>query len=66
MAVCADDAPARRAYREAMIARRLLVHREGFRELGIFALAYLVYFGVRAITQGTARCAQSPTHWRSY
>jgi hypothetical protein len=57
VAVCADDAPAGRAYREAMIVRRLLVHREGLRELGIFALAYLVYFGVRAITEGTTAIA---------
>jgi hypothetical protein len=30
------------------------VRREAVRELAIFALAYLVYFGVRAITEGTA------------
>jgi hypothetical protein len=40
-----------------MIGRRLLVHKEGLRELAIFAAAYLVYFGVRAITQGTAATA---------
>jgi hypothetical protein len=38
------------------IARALRRH-EALRELGIFALAYLVYFGVRAITEGTAATA---------
>jgi hypothetical protein len=32
-------------------------HSEAFRELGIFALAYVVYFGVRALTEGTAAAA---------
>ena len=30
---------------------------DALRELGLFALAYLVYFGVRAITEGTAATA---------
>ena len=37
-----------------MTARRLLAHRDALRELAIFALAYLVYFGVRAVTEGSA------------
>jgi PAP2 superfamily len=35
------------------IARALKRH-EALREIGIFALAYVVYFGVRAFTEGTA------------
>jgi hypothetical protein len=38
------------------IARVLRSH-EALREIGIFALAYLVYFGVRAITEGTTASA---------
>ncbi len=34
-----------------------LPRSDAARELGIFALAYLVYFGVRAITEGTAAAA---------
>ena len=48
-----------------MIGRRLLVHKEGLRELAIFAAAYLVYFGVRAITEGTARDGAAATRGRS-
>jgi PAP2 superfamily len=40
-----------------MTALRSLARRDATRELGIFALAYLVYFGVRAITEGTAAAA---------
>ena len=36
-----------------MIAR----HRDALRELGLFAVAYVVYFGVRAITEGTSATA---------
>jgi len=36
---------------------RSLVHRDGVRELAIFAAAYGVYFGVRALTEGTAAAA---------
>ena len=39
------------------IAHRTRSHAPGLRQLGIFGLAYLVYFGVRAITQGSARDA---------
>ena len=38
-----------------MTPRRL--RHAGLRELGIFALAYLTYFGVRAITEGRPRAA---------
>jgi PAP2 superfamily protein len=38
------------------IARALRRH-EALREVGIFALAYVVYFGVRAVTEGTAPAA---------
>ena len=37
-----------------MSGPRSLARREPLRELGIFAVAYLVYFGVRALTEGTA------------
>src|SRR5262245_40314691 len=40
-----------------MAAVRSLAHRDGLRELAIFAVAYVVYFGVRAITEGTAAAA---------
>ena len=46
-----------------MVAHRIAVrlpparHREALRELAIFALAYVVYFGVRAVTEGTAGAA---------
>jgi hypothetical protein len=40
-----------------MSITRALVHRDALRELGIFAAAYVVYFGVRAITEGTAASA---------
>jgi hypothetical protein len=36
---------------------RALQRHEALREIGIFALAYVVYFGVRAITEGTAAAA---------
>ena len=36
---------------------RALKRHEALREIGIFALAYLVYFGVRAVTEGTATAA---------
>ena len=41
------------------IARRVRALRrvEALRELGIFLLAYLVYFGVRAVTEGTTATA---------
>ena len=41
------------------IARRLVPerHAAALRELGIFGVAYLVYFGVRAATEGTAATA---------
>ena len=42
---------------QIMIALRQLAHRSALRELGIFAAAYLVYFGVRAATEGTAASA---------
>jgi PAP2 superfamily len=38
------------------IARALRRH-EALREIGIFAVAYVVYFGVRAVTEGTATAA---------
>ena len=44
-----------------MIGRRLLAHKDGLRELAIFAVAYLVYFGVRAITEGAAGDARCRT-----
>lgn len=37
--------------------RGRLRHAEAVRELAIFAFAYLVYFGVRALTEGTAATA---------
>jgi PAP2 superfamily len=40
-----------------MATVRSLVHRDGLRELAIFAAAYAVYFGVRALTEGTAAAA---------
>jgi hypothetical protein len=40
-----------------MATVRSLVHRDGLRELAIFAGAYLVYFGVRALTEGTTTVA---------
>ena len=41
------------------IARHLVPKRRAaaLRELGIFSVAYLVYFGVRAVTEGTAATA---------
>ncbi|MGZ8649365.1 MAG: hypothetical protein ACXW08_12180, partial [Solirubrobacteraceae bacterium] len=41
------------------IARHLVPerHAAALRELGIFGVAYLVYFGVRAVTEGTAATA---------
>ena len=39
--------------------RSALARHEAIRELAIFALAYVVYFGVRAITEGTASAATS-------
>jgi PAP2 superfamily len=49
----------RRMRAHGSIARRptFTRHREALRELGIFAFAYVVYFGVRAITEGTAAAA---------
>jgi hypothetical protein len=35
-----------------MAARVRAIHWTGWHELGLFALAYLAYFGIRAITQG--------------
>lgn len=35
-------------------AARTRVRLSGVRELGVFALAYVVYFGVRALTEGSA------------
>jgi hypothetical protein len=35
----------------------MTARRDALRELGIFAAAYLLYFGVRAITEGTADAA---------
>ena len=35
----------------------LSARRDAFRELAIFAAAYLVYFGVRAMTEGTVGSA---------
>jgi hypothetical protein len=61
-----DGASRRRAYRAPVTDRpsaasatapRTHRHAPGLRQLGIFGLAYLVYFGVRAITQGSARDA---------
>ena len=40
-----------------MPAARSLLHRDALRELVIFAGAYLLYFGVRAVTEGTATAA---------
>ncbi len=39
---------------DLVATRRRLAGSDGLRQIGIFALAYLVYFGVRAITEGTA------------
>ena len=38
-------------------SRRLLPSRAAYRELAIFAAAYLTYFGVRALTEGAPRRA---------
>ena len=40
-----------------MASFRSLARRDGLRELAIFAGAYAVYFGVRAVTEGTAAAA---------
>jgi PAP2 superfamily len=52
--VCAPSVGDVTAHRP--IARALGRH-EALREIGIFAFAYIVYFGVRAITEGTAAAA---------